>query len=211
MKQVNAMAVFEATAALVLSTHTSPNGRVTNNEAGQARFNPFVIQPHKFGVDGLKLNPIRVNVQGSLPPNFYDWVTLYGMDLHPDSKKVASHTSGGHSALRTFVNLLIAQHWNEVISQCLRVRDPLDHPTVTIVCPGDKYAKTTSILDGCFMYDPNIWYPIQDDQNRGHVDTMNRLRRHFKEDEATARAQGEANNWTNHETNHAFLITHALR
>ena len=62
IKQVNSMAVYEATAALVLSTHTSPNGRVTNNEAGSARFNPFVIQPHKFGVDGLKLSPIRINV-----------------------------------------------------------------------------------------------------------------------------------------------------
>lgn len=56
------MALYEATAALVLSTHTSPNGRVTSNEASQARYNPFVIQPHRFGVDGLKLSPIRVNV-----------------------------------------------------------------------------------------------------------------------------------------------------
>lgn len=110
------------------------------------------------------------------------------MDLHPDSKKVASHTSGGHSALRTFVNLLIAQHWNDIISQCLRAPDPSDYPTVTIVCPGDKYAKTTSILDGCFMFDPNVWYPIQDEEDRAHVFTVNRLRRQFKEDEVNTRA-----------------------
>lgn len=133
------------------------------------------------------------------------------MDLHPDAKKVASHTSGGHSALRTFVNLLIAQHWNDIISQCLRAPHPADHPTITIVCPGDKYGKTTSILDGCFMYDPNAWYPLQENAARAHAAQIETLRRHFKEDEVAIRTLGMAHNWTNHDMNMAFLAAHALR
>ncbi len=40
-KLVNSTAVAEATVALVLSTHTSPNGRVSNNDKTIARYNPF--------------------------------------------------------------------------------------------------------------------------------------------------------------------------
>ena len=100
------------------------------------------------------VEPLRVNIQGSLPPNFYDWVTLYGLDLHPEAKQYASHTSGGHSALRTFVNLLICAHWTEILTLCLCSNDPDGFQDVKIVCPGDKYQKTTTILDSCLKMDP---------------------------------------------------------
>jgi hypothetical protein len=41
MKQINRSALSEATVALVLSTHASPNGRVTNNDKSLAKYNPF--------------------------------------------------------------------------------------------------------------------------------------------------------------------------
>ena len=87
---------------------------------------------------------------------------MYGLDLHPEAKKSAVHTSGGHSALRTFDNLLIAGHWNEIIRMILAPRGPDDHNAVRIICPGDKYAKTTSLLDGVMRFSKEVWYPTHD-------------------------------------------------
>lgn len=123
MKEVSTIALAEATVALVLSSHTSPNGRVSNNDKTLAKYNPFQTRAHKIGKDSLTMDAIRINIQGSLPPNFFDWVTAYGLDLHPDSKQYASHTSGGHSALRTMVNLMAAAHWTELLTMCLSLTD----------------------------------------------------------------------------------------
>jgi len=36
---------------------------------------------------------------------------------------------------------------------------------IIFVCVGDKYAKTTSILDKALRYSPEEWYPIHDGMN----------------------------------------------
>lgn len=160
LKEVSRTAVDEATTALVLSTHTSPNGRVTTNDKSVANYSPFSIRPLRLGSDRLVLDPVRVNIQGSLPPNFFDWVTLHGIDLHPEAKQYASHTSGGHACLRTMVNLLAAGQFNEILSLCLKPASSEVDKKVVIYGVGDKYQKTTTILDGSLKFCPKVWYPI---------------------------------------------------
>lgn len=92
-----------------------------------------------------------------------------GLDLHVESKQRAGHTSGGHPCCRTMVNILIAGHWNQILHQLIKPARPDGRDRFIIVCPGDKYAKTTAILDGALRYDPKVWYPIDEDWPRNRI------------------------------------------
>lgn len=199
LKTVNQMAVVESTPGLIFGTHTGANPRVTNNNQDDEKFNPFDVKPFKIGPRGLVLSPITVNVQGTLPPDFWQWVAQLGLDLHPDAKKSAAHTSGGHSALRTLVNVLIAGHWNEIIRMLLK--GPGDRESIRIVCPGDKYAKTTSMLDSAMRFSPYIWYPTDDQMDDQAYNRQIGHRERFKRDEDWVRTESLRHDWSNHEKN----------
>lgn len=68
--------------------------------------------------NGFICQDISVNLLGSLPAIAWDWSTAYGLDLHKDVMKRASHICGGHATLRTFVNCLIAETINQVLKEC---------------------------------------------------------------------------------------------
>jgi len=207
MKEVSTIAVTEATVALVLSSHTSPNGRVSNNDKTLAKYNPFHTRAHKIGKEALIMEGIKVNVQGSLPPNFYDWVTAYGLDLHPDAKQYASHTSGGHSALRTLVNLMAAAHWTELLTMCLSLTDGFEK--VVIVCPGDKYQKSTTIIDSVMRFDCQQWYPIRDDMKDSEKAAARKHQKRFHEDAERTRLLPHFGIMENNNRNQEFLIIHS--
>jgi len=88
--------------------------------------------------------------------------------MHPDAKNHAAVTSGGHTCLRTFVNLLIAEQFNEVIPMFLSPTPVAQETEIVFVCIGDKYAKTTSILDTALRYSPEEWYPEFENMHPNH-------------------------------------------
>jgi CMP-2-keto-3-deoxyoctulosonic acid synthetase len=69
----------------------------------------FEVHPVRCIGNGFRIKDVTVNIQGSLPAVAWKWITPLGLELHKDQSKIASHTSGGHQTLRTFVNILMAQ------------------------------------------------------------------------------------------------------
>jgi hypothetical protein len=51
----------------------------------------------------------KINIQGNVMKIFWQWCAIWGLDLRLDDMKVAGQASGGHTALRTFVNYLQAK------------------------------------------------------------------------------------------------------
>lgn len=64
----------------------------------------FTVPPLRVTNTGFKTVGISVNVQGSLPPAIWPFITAHGINLTKEDNKVASNLSGGHTGLRTLIN-----------------------------------------------------------------------------------------------------------
>jgi len=129
------------------------------------------------------------------------------MDISPDARKHGTHTSGGHATLRTLVNSLIATQLNEIIKLCNQAL-PDHHDLIYIIAPGDKYQKTTTILDGVYLFDVSAFYPFHDHMTREEMDQVSAMREQFELDAEEIRNTAYFERLTNYERNIEFLELH---
>lgn len=170
LKEISQAAVSDANVNLILSTHLGENAKPMTVEESKMCNSPFTCAPCIIGPNNFIHKDIRVNIMGATPATFMSWVALTGMDLHSSARNKASHSSGGHACLRTFVNLLQGGSLNTTIKQLYKM-GKIHRPRkrVQLVCVGDKYAKTTNILNACLRWSEEVWYPIRETDSANHT------------------------------------------
>jgi len=84
-----------------------------------------------------------------------------------------------------------------------------DTSEVVIVCVGDKYAKTTSILDTCLRWDVDVWYPVPEECPPRRLAELNAIRTHFERDKKRVEQHVSFRAWSNHQRNDCFLSLHS--
>ena len=117
------------------------------------------MKPNRIQGDSIVSDKITVNVNGSLPSPVWDFVSNYGIDLLKSDMCTATHTHDGHAALRTMTNALIASQWTTIIQRCLKLTTQNDGRSITIVCVGDKFQKSATILDTQLQWNSWMLYP----------------------------------------------------
>lgn len=73
-----------------------------------------------------------------------------------------------------------------------------ENTEVDIVCVGDKYAKTTSILDSCLRWDIDVWYPVPEDCPQRKLAELKAARAHFERDKKRVEQHESFHAWSNH-------------
>jgi hypothetical protein len=79
---------------------------------------------------------------------------------------------------------------NAVVKDCAQNKSP-DNGSVVIVCPGDKFAKTTNILNRSLQYTAEMAYPIYSDFHDDDIQLANQMRYYWNLDTRMVREEFE--------------------
>lgn len=160
LKDISTNLVGEVPPDLLVSIYMGHSINPTTTPKQNMKFNMFDTKPQYLGYGKhLKCDGIEVNGQGQMPISFYKLMALQGLNFSLDKAKTASHVSGGHATLRTLVNLLIADHWDRIISILLDPIRPGRNDVILLLQIGDKYMKSLRLLNSLLVFDKNVWFP----------------------------------------------------
>lgn len=95
-----------------------------------------------------------MNPQGTLNADALKVLHAYGLDISNERNKKAAHTGGGHSFLRTCINLGIKNSLERMMDHILSQKQGYVH----IVSLGDKFRKTQTQLNKMLEWSPSMFF-----------------------------------------------------
>jgi len=108
IKNVHAPAVSEMSMAWIVATVSPKNPSSNNIPIKEMKRGAFTIPKAAFRNGSLSTGTMKINPRGKLTALGMELFAQYGLDLHFDDNKLASHTHGGHPHFRNLINAMIA-------------------------------------------------------------------------------------------------------